>query len=212
MVKKLSGIGVVFLLLIGTIYWFITIATKPKPGQSIPDLGRDHVADTTPVNYNSNPPTSGPHSEAWEKAGIYDYPLNDRKLIHSLEHGYIIISYNCDYKKQGNLNFPLINPARAHTDESGVFIEESTPSADTKHIELPAWKDDLDCQKLVADLSNLSNKKKIWKLIVVPRPNLDNRIAVSAWTRLDKFYDFDQMRIVAFIDAYRNQGPEKTME
>lgn len=210
--KKYIIIVAVGLLSLGGLYLLGVRESSSKPGQVIPDMGRDHVADSVKVDYNSNPPTSGPHNSDWEKPGIYSEPLNDRKLIHSLEHGYIIISYNCDYKKQSNLNLPFINPVIAHTDESGNLLEEATPSTESNHLDLSAWKDNSDCQKLVADLTNLANQKKVWKLIVIPRPNLDNRIALTAWARLDKFYDFDEKRITAFIDAYRNRGPEKTME
>lgn len=211
-VKKYATIVFISLLFLAGMYWFMARETTPKPGESIPDLGRDHVADSTPVTYNSNPPTSGPHNSQWEKAGIYDKPLNERKLIHSLEHGYIIISYNCDYKKQSNLRWPVVGKVSAHVDENDKFIEEANNASAASHLDLSKWKGDVNCQQLVTNLTDLANKKRVWKLVVVPRPNLDNRIALTAWTRLDKFYDFNEARIVAFIDAYRDRGPEKTME
>ncbi|MDZ4296371.1 MAG: DUF3105 domain-containing protein, partial [Patescibacteria group bacterium] len=51
-----------------------------------------------------------------------------------------------------------------------------------------------------------------WKVVVVPGPNLDTRFALTAWTRLDKFEDFDEERVRRFIKAYRNKGPEATAE
>lgn len=67
----------------------------PPPGQLIPDQGREHVSQEAIASfaYNSNPPTSGPHDPDWIKAGIYKEPQNEGKLIHSLEHGYVIIYY-----------------------------------------------------------------------------------------------------------------------
>lgn len=209
--KKYIIIGIIILAFIGSIYLLGVRETGTKPGEIIADLGRDHVADSVKVDYNSNPPTSGPHNPAWEKPGIYDEPLNDRKLIHSLEHGYIIISYNCDYKKT-SFHFPLIGEVSAHLDENDQFIEENVETNPAAHLDLSKWKDDTACQQLVNDLKDLANKKKVWKLIVVPRPNLDDRIALTAWARLDKFYDFDEKRTVAFIDTYRDRGPEQTME
>jgi len=142
--------------------------SKPLPGEKLPDLGRDHVERTEWLKfvYNSNPPTSGPHDVTWTKAGVYDAPQEDGYLIHSLEHGYVVISYNCDQ----------------------------------------------DCDTLKKELSDLANDKRLWKLVVVPRPNLDSRIALTAWTVIDKMDTFDEERIVSFLDVYRNQGPEKTME
>ena len=32
---------------------------------------------------------------------------------------------------------------------------------------------------------------------------MDSRIALTAWSRIDKFNEFDEKRIVRFIQAYR---------
>lgn len=60
-----------------------------------------HVADGTEVKYNTNPPSSGPHYGQPLPAGFYaegdvvvDHP--ESHIIHSLEHGYVAIWYNCD--------------------------------------------------------------------------------------------------------------------
>jgi len=44
--------------------------------------------------------------------------------------------------------------------------------------------------------------KKYIHLVLAPYPDMDNRIALTAWTRLDKFNDFDEARIDQFIEAY----------
>ncbi len=74
----------------------VSALSKPLPGKSVPILGRTHVPVGTKVTYNSNPPTSGDHYATPEPAGVYDTPIPDGNLIHSLEHGYVIISYNCN--------------------------------------------------------------------------------------------------------------------
>lgn len=66
------------------------------PGTHIPDLGQTHVAVATPVTYNSNPPTSGPHYPYPAGWGIYRNPPANEFLVHNLEHGGVIISYNPD--------------------------------------------------------------------------------------------------------------------
>lgn len=193
------------------IYFFIKSETAPKPGIAVTNQGDEHISDSTPYEYNSNPPTSGSHNADWEKAGIYDRPLNDRKMVHSLEHGYVVISYNCDYKKQSNTPWSIVRRANAHVGENEEFTQENTAS-DSSHLDLTSWYNDQDCQNLVVNLSNVVNKKGVRKLVVAPRPNLDNRIALTAWTRLDKFYDFDEKRIIEFIDAFRDRGPEKAAD
>ncbi|MDR7482747.1 MAG: DUF3105 domain-containing protein [Armatimonadota bacterium] len=47
------------------------------------------------------------------------------------------------------------------------------------------------------------------KVILTPRPQNDRAIAVAAWERLLTLDAYDEGRIVAFINAYRNRGPEK---
>lgn len=60
-------------------------------------VSREHIQSGTPGSgYNSNPPSSGPHWQGSAKNGIYDKELADEQLIHSLEHGYIWISYKSD--------------------------------------------------------------------------------------------------------------------
>ena len=91
--------------------------------------------------------------------------------------------------------------------------EEATSGAEvTSSDQLSAEFKTEDCHKLVDQLISIYEKKGKTRLIVVPRPNLDARIALTAWGYLDKFSDFYEQRITKFIDAHLNQGPEKTME
>jgi hypothetical protein len=45
--------------------------------------------------YNSDPPTSGPHYDQTVEAGVYLEQIPDEYLVHNLEHGYVIIWYDC---------------------------------------------------------------------------------------------------------------------
>lgn len=75
--------------------------TKPVPvsksvegTQEFVIVSRQHIDTGKPgTGYNSNPPTSGPHWAQWVNKGIYAEEQQDEMLIHSLEHGYIWISY-----------------------------------------------------------------------------------------------------------------------
>jgi hypothetical protein len=44
----------------------------------------------------------------------------------------------------------------------------------------------------------------------VPRQNVDVAIALTAWGWLDKLDGFDRARITAFVNAWRDRGPERT--
>jgi hypothetical protein len=65
-------------------------------GTQYPEQSRDHVNPGQPhAPYSTNPPTSGPHwpdPAAW---GIYDQQVPDEAWVHSMEHGGVVIAYNC---------------------------------------------------------------------------------------------------------------------
>lgn len=73
-------------------------------GQPIDEMPHTHVAEGTQVTYMHNPPTSGCHYSLGNGVapiapGIWP-PSALPKLtagywIHNLEHGYIVVSYNC---------------------------------------------------------------------------------------------------------------------
>jgi hypothetical protein len=54
-----------------------------------------HVPEGTPVTYNSNPPSSGPHYPIWADFREYMTPVDDGYLVHSLEHGAVLLLYKC---------------------------------------------------------------------------------------------------------------------
>ena len=94
--KKLVMWVVVLGLVVGGGYKLLKSVTAGKPGEVVADIGREHVTDISQVAYNSNPPTSGPHYAEWTKRGMYEEEIEDGYLIHSLEHGYVIVSYKCE--------------------------------------------------------------------------------------------------------------------
>lgn len=71
---------------------------RPLIGQEIPIQGAQHVlrGESHP-QYNSNPPTSGWHwGDGVAGAGIHDKEVPDELLIHSMEHGGVIVHYKQD--------------------------------------------------------------------------------------------------------------------
>ena len=58
------------------------------------EAGRTHIdAGQQPGNWNSNPPTSGDHLANWLQPGVYDGEQDPRAMVHSLEHGYVLLLY-----------------------------------------------------------------------------------------------------------------------
>ncbi len=58
-----------------------------------------------------------------------------------------------------------------------------------------------DCDGLVDQLAEIVRRYHD-HVILAPYPDMDSRIALTAWGRIDKFDEFDEQRIATFIDAY----------
>lgn len=61
----------------------------------IPEEGRDHVPDGSPLTYKHYPPSSGPHYNTPQPAGVYDKEVSPGNWVHSLEHGYVVVLLKC---------------------------------------------------------------------------------------------------------------------
>lgn len=213
-------------------YWLYSGFTKSLPGEAVTEVGggklsQEHVTDLFGIIYSSNPPAGGPHFPIWAKPGVYDRLVSDGYLLHSMEHGYVIIWYDCSKLSISHYPF-VINQAYAHDEptkestDSGQllmhmkvkpqgnmswFTPENPPEVE---IELPeSFKTD-SCKNLVNQLSEFTKATK--RVIVTPRLNMDSTIALTAWGRIKRMDSVDNKRIKAFIKAYHNRGPEQTAE
>jgi hypothetical protein len=73
----------------------------PCVRQTFPPLGRQHVESLrSGFQYNSFPPTSGPHYPIPAVYNIYDQPVPEIRLVHNLEHGAIVVQYGSKVPKQ----------------------------------------------------------------------------------------------------------------
>jgi hypothetical protein len=58
--------------------------------------GANHVPQGTMVNYRANPPTSGSHWPFWSTTyGSFPDGLPREEWMHNLEHGGVVLLYNC---------------------------------------------------------------------------------------------------------------------
>jgi hypothetical protein len=55
-----------------------------------------HIPQGAAVTYDSNPPSSGPHYTTWANFQEYAEPVDDRYLVHSMEHGAVLLLYKCE--------------------------------------------------------------------------------------------------------------------
>jgi len=113
---------VALLILLGIGYLLYTEVKKeiPKtPDQSVglEILSRDHIPVGSPrPEYNSNPPTSGPHYDTPAAVGFYPDTLPDEQLVHNLEHGDVWVSF------KGSLSSSTVEELKTLLDGVKVII------------------------------------------------------------------------------------------
>ena len=238
MTKKLGIILTASLVGLGLLAWLFIASSKPLPGQKALQPGRDHKPEGTKLEYQFHPPTSGDHFASWITKGFYDEPRADGNLVHSQEHGYVIIWYDCEKKVTFQRHPELDSGSILYRFriKSGMTVnevyahEEATPSAqpDTKsqssmtggsagiptlHFEgMPKSFSDGSCDSLKNELKDVLSKFGPHKMIVMPRPNMGKSLVLTAWGRMEKLDSVDKDKIREFINAFRDAGPEQTTE
>lgn len=108
------------------------------------------------------------------------------------------VPYNSDPPTSGP-HLPYLAPWGVHTgpipkqlqvhnlEDGGVLVQHSCADG---------------CPELVGQLRAIVDQYPTM-VILAPYPGMKHRIALTAWTRLDAFEDFDEARIQRFIRAYR---------
>src|SRR5499426_3819223 len=78
--------------------YFAYRAQANLPGVQFPDQGNLHVAsaDASHEQYNSDPPTSGPHMPYIAPWGVHTRPIQRELQVHNLEDGGVVVQYNCE--------------------------------------------------------------------------------------------------------------------
>lgn len=105
----LIGLGVVALIALPIVLNAFRAASLP--GERFRSQGNAHIGTSAPTpNYNSNPPTSGPHYATIAGWGNYEAgdlnELRDELLVHNMEDGGVIMWYlvGSDEESEARLN------------------------------------------------------------------------------------------------------------
>lgn len=61
-----------------------------------PNEGALHETPCASLSFEQNPPTSGTHYSTWASFKTYDAPISRGFWVHSMEHGAVVLAYNCD--------------------------------------------------------------------------------------------------------------------
>ena len=126
---------------------FQAVAHPDDVGQLMPDEGRTHVPAGTQVPYKNYPPTSGSHYAqpdapvAWQYIGT----LQPEVFVHNLEHGGIVVLYNCpggcdDLVKQLTTYVNSIVPAEPSFGEYKIVMSPYSQGMGSHKVAVLAWR------------------------------------------------------------------------
>jgi len=84
---------------------------------------------------------------------------------------------------------PVPKELQVHNlEDGGVLVQYNCSQTEPK------------CKELIEKLAQIVRRHD--HTILAPYPGMSHRIALTAWSRIDKFNDFDEKKIVRFIEAY----------
>lgn len=108
--------------------------------QTYPSQGNEHVDSGTDVKYSTMPPTSGPHYGQAASAGYYTETPPLGQLVHSLEHGAVVIYYD-PARSSPAANESLQKFAQEHTGtwQSVIVVPNPQENPESTYV-LTAWQ------------------------------------------------------------------------
>jgi hypothetical protein len=151
------------------------------PSQGNPGHDKKDPSEVAGFVYNSDPPTSGMHLEQFNDLLEEKAPLPKYQQVHLLEHGNVLIQYNCTCP---DIVAQLKDIAEAY-DFRLLPSKATLPTADDVHAIEEAGTG----------------------VILAPYPSMKHKIAVTAWMRMLPLEQVDRAQIMTFINAYLHQPP-----
>lgn len=127
-------------------------------------------------HYSSDPPTSGFHREILSPAFVNINPLPKYVQVHLLEHGNILLQYNC------------------MCPETAAALAEIANEFDSRLVPAGTIEPTRD-QLRNAQEGGLS-------VIVAPYPTMSHTIALTAWTRLATMDTVNKADVISFINRW----------
>jgi Protein of unknown function (DUF3105) len=117
---------------------------------AVPDEGRYHIDLGATADYKHFPPSSGLHYGKILNWGFYNEPIPPEYWVHSLEHGGVVILYNCatTCKDTEDAIWKVVQnaPAEDQFNEVKILV---TPNDKIDHpIIALAWDTELDLEQV----------------------------------------------------------------
>lgn len=172
--KKYGLYTLVCLVVIGGGYLLIKELSRPQPGEFVATLGNKHIENMTDAH---DPYNSLPPTSGTHVGGKANWGVSDSPIPDELQ------LHNLE---DGGVGIQY------NCTSEGITTDTATPSAEAED----------ECRQLVERLTEVA-KKYPDKVFMAPYPKLDSKIAMTAWTRIDKFNEFDSDRMHTFIKAFK---------
>jgi hypothetical protein len=181
-----------------------------------------HVPIGSQVEYDSNPPSSGPHYPIWAAFRVYTSPVPRPYYVHDLEHGAVVLVYNCALLNGGGTdagdagNASDASDATHATDSSDASDASDGSSATDASSDAGAET----CDQVVAALQAASdaipddplctqlNEGVRVRTVITPDPLLDVPVAAASWGWVYRADCIDLPSLKAFAIAHYGQGTE----
>ncbi|MSP61438.1 MAG: DUF3105 domain-containing protein [Myxococcales bacterium] len=162
--------------------------------EAVKEEGAFHIdyCDTAP--HAHNPPTSGLHWPWHPEWGVFTGVPQREWWIHALEHGGVVLLYNCP---------PAIDGGVPDGGGMGAY-----PCPDMGVPKAPNG-----CPNEIAKLVAIFKARKpdhlgVVRIIVAPDPLLPKKFGAVAWNWSYVSDQFDEKAIQCFVDARYGNGPE----
>lgn len=155
-----------------------------------------HVEIGTDITtWDSNPPSSGQHYPIWAAYQAYSTPVPRGYYVHDLEHGGVVLVYNCAIGDAGQ-EVPL------DTSDGGDAGAGPCPSvaAELQAI-IDAFPSDPKCDPAAGD-------PRV-RFVLTPDPLLDVPVAAAAWGWTYKADCVDPATLSQFAKNHYDQGTEE---
>jgi hypothetical protein len=137
-----------------------------------------HVPVGTDIQWDSNPPSSGPHFPVWAAYQAYTTPVPRGYYVHDEEHGGVVLLYTC-------------------ADAAGPACPDVAAALQQVSDAVP---DDPLC--------TAAGQGVRVRTVITPDPLLDVPVAAAAWGWVYKAQCVDLPTLEAFVLAHYGQGPE----
>lgn len=110
------------------------------PGQFFPSQGRDHLPPGERYEaYNSDPPTSGPHSPETLDWRVYDEPQQREKAVHNMEHGGVIVWHHCVSAACQDVMTQIRSIVEGYLADGALVVMLPYPEMEDDTVALTSW-------------------------------------------------------------------------